>query len=105
MQDTVRQIALEFRSRLEAVVPVLDFRVFGSRARNDAREDSDLDIFIKVAELDRPLREKVHDLAWEVGFEHNCIIATFVVTEAQLQTEAVGANPLIAKVFKEGVVV
>jgi uncharacterized protein len=105
MQDTDRQIALEFRSRLEAITPILDLRVFGSRAGDNAYNDSDLDIFIKLAELDRPLREKIHDLAWEMGFEHDRVVSTFVVTEAQVQTEAVGASPLLVKVLKEGVTV
>lgn len=105
IQDCDRQIVLEFRSRLEAVMPILDLRVFGSRVRGDAQEDSDLDVFIKVADLDRSLREKIHDLAWEVGFEHDRVISTFVVTEMQMQMGAVGASPLLSKVLVEGVVV
>lgn len=105
MQDTDRQIALELRTQLEPIVPILDFRIFGSRAGNHAREDSDLDIFIKVSEIDRPLREKIHDIAWEVGFEHDHIISTFVVTEAQIQTGAVGASPIMSKVLDEGIAI
>ncbi len=37
-----RNIANEFRRRLEQVVPIRDFVVFGSRARGDAAPDSDL---------------------------------------------------------------
>ena len=28
-------------------------------------------MFIKVAEIDRSLREKIYDIAWEVGFEYD----------------------------------
>jgi len=105
MEPSDQKIALDFRSRLEAMIPILDLRIFGSRSRGDAREDSDLDVFIKVERLDRSLREKIHDLAWEVGFEYDRVISTFVVTEVQIQEGAIGASPLLAKVLAEGITV
>lgn len=103
IQDSERKIVSEFRFHLEAIIPILDLRVFGSRARGDATEESDLNVFIKVAELDRSCREKISDLAWEVGFKYDLVISTFVVTEAQVETGAIGASPLLSKVLQEGI--
>ncbi len=98
-----RTIAREFQQRLMAIVPVLDMRVFGSRARGDATEESDLDVFIEVETLTKTLRERIFDLAWEVGFEMDRVISTIVVTRDDLQHGAAGANPLIRQVEREGV--
>jgi predicted nucleotidyltransferase len=105
IRDSDRRIVSEFRSRLEAIIPILDLRVFGSRARGDATEESDLDVFIKITELDRSCREKISDLAWEVGFKYDLVISTFVVTEAQVKRGAIGASPLLSKVLQEGIIV
>lgn len=105
MENLDFQIANEFRCRLESITPVVDMGIFGSHARGDAQPDSDLDVFIKVDFLDRSLREMIYDLAWEIGFQYDRVISTFVVTEEQVKYGAVGANPLLSQVMKEGILV
>lgn len=46
-----------------------DVRIFGSRARGDARIDSDLDLFVLMRDDDRELRNQLMDLAWDVAYE------------------------------------
>lgn len=98
-----RQIAKEFQRRLTAVVPILDLHVFGSRARGNATPDSDLDIFIEVETLTPQLRQQISEIAWEVGFEMDRVISTIVATRDQLEHGAMGANPLVLNVEREGV--
>lgn len=98
-----RQIAQEFQHRLTKVVPILDLRVFGSRARGNAAPASDLDIFIEVETLTPELRQQISEIAWEVGFEFDRVISTIVATPDQLEHGAMGANPLILNIEREGV--
>ncbi len=98
-----QEIAREFRRRLSGVVDVRDLIVFGSRARGDSASDSDLDIFVEVSELTPEARRRISEIAWEVGFELDRVISTVVATRDQLQNGAMGANPLILNIEREGV--
>ena len=98
-----RKIAREFQRRLTSLVQVLDLRVFGSRARGDAEPDSDLDLFIEVETCTQELRQRISEVAWEVGFEMDRVICTVVTTPFDLEHGAMGANPLILNVQREGV--
>jgi predicted nucleotidyltransferase len=103
LTETDRHIAREFQHRLANIVPILDLRVFGSRARGDAVPDSDLDVFIEVEACTPELRKRISEVAWEVGFEMERIISTVVTTRHELEHGAMGANPLVLTVEREGV--
>ena len=59
------------------VVPLLDLRVFDSRARGDAAPDSDLDVFIELEACTLELHQRISEVAWEVGLEMDRMIPTF----------------------------
>jgi predicted nucleotidyltransferase len=98
-----RRIVREFRRRLSEIAPVRDLRVFGSRARGNPAPDSDLDVFIELEEATPELREQISEIAWEVGFELDRVISTVVATREDLEQGAMGANPLVLNVEREGV--
>lgn len=103
LAEADRQIAREFQRRLADIVPILNLRVFGSRVRGDASPDSDLDIFIELETCTPKLRQRISEIAWEVGFEMGRVISTVVTTRAELEQGAMGANPLVLSVEREGI--
>jgi uncharacterized protein len=103
MTDQDGQVAREFRGRLAEITPVRDLVVFGSRARGDAEPDSDMDIFVELEDVTPELREQISEIAWEVGFERDRVITTIVATRDDLEHGAMGANPLMLSIEREGV--
>jgi len=57
------EIAKELKRRLSRSVDLVAFKVFGSRARGDSDEYSDMDVFVEVETIDRPAKERILDIA------------------------------------------
>jgi predicted nucleotidyltransferase len=104
MRDRDIQIARKLKDRLSSVVTLIDFKVFGSRARGDADEYSDLDVFIEVETLDRELKDKISDIAWEVGFYNDCIhISPLIFTRYEIEESPLRISSIVQVIAEEGV--
>ncbi len=96
-------IAKQLKKRLSEVVQLVDLSVFGSRARGDADEYSDMDVFVEVESLDKGTREKVLDIAWEVGFENFLVIAPLIFSRNELENTALRSSPIVKVIAREGI--
>jgi uncharacterized protein len=75
-----------FLDRLRALpdIDVTEARLFGSRARGEGHEHSDLDVAVVLASDARRHRYRIYDLAYDIGLAHGVQLAPLVLDEARL---------------------
>lgn len=97
--NTLRQRA---RAVLERRPDVIEVRLFGSLARDEARPGSDADLFVIVRDGARPFLERLADIAREFGgVGIGCDVIVFTESESRALR---GRGGLFARaVFDEGV--
>jgi len=103
MKENDRTVAQELKRRLAGVATVVDFRVFGSRARGSAGEDCDLDVFVEVEAVDAAPRDAIEAGIWEVSFQHWIVISPFIVTRQELEETALRSSPIVPTILEDGV--
>lgn len=96
-------IAKELKEKLSRIAHLIDFRVFGSRARGDESEYSDMDVFIEVERLDKHLKEKIRDIVWETGFENSLYISPLIFTRNEIENSPLKVSPILKNINEEGV--
>lgn len=87
----------------ERGVPLHSTVLFGSRARGDHDPDSDYNVLVVVASLDRMIRKTISDCAWEAGFQDCLVIVPVVITRDEMEHSPLRSSLLMRAVREEGI--
>jgi uncharacterized protein len=90
------QLEQQYQERLDRVI------LFGSQARGEATEDSDIDVLIV---LDDPVNASVEirqtsEFVAQLCLEHNVLISRFFMARSRFETEN---TPLLRNIRREGI--
>jgi predicted nucleotidyltransferase len=72
---------LKYRLRSLLGPSLVRLDLFGSRARGDESEESDIDVAVVVRALDGSLRERILAMVADVELEHRVPLSTVLVSE------------------------
>lgn len=103
MLDKELKIVETFKELVSQRVTVLEVRVFGSRARGDASEDSDLDVLVVVDHLDHEIDKYISECAWEAGFPEDIVLMPMAISIDNLKNSPLRESVFIRNVYREGV--
>ena len=105
MQGKDLKIAEKFKSLVSQRVKVHEVKIFGSRARGTATEESDLDVLIVVDRLDHALERYISECAWEAGFPEDVVVMPVAIGIDDVRNSPLSESVFIKAVYREGVAV
>lgn len=94
------RIARKVKRRLAEIAPVRRLVVYGSRARGNPTQYSDLDLYIELdAPLNSKLRNMIREIAWEISLDSGVVISTLVASDR------LSGQPIVKAIETEGIAV
>ncbi|MFZ3066340.1 MAG: nucleotidyltransferase domain-containing protein [Nitrospirota bacterium] len=102
----VQGILDELKGKLRRLygIRLLKLILYGSYARNEAWEGSDIDVAVLLAGRISPMREidRMLDVITDINLKYNTLISIYPVSEDSLKTVK---SPLLLNIEKEGVII
>ena len=98
--DAFREIKAQVKERFH----VVDFLLYGSAAKGEAEDESDLDLMIILsAPVSRIRRHEITDIAFDVNLKFGTNFSTLVVDRESWESGLVSVLPLREEIMREGI--
>ena len=94
------QIINKFKAAVEDKYSISAIKLFGSFARGDNTEISDIDIMVKLPIVNREIEEDLYNIAYDLELEYDCLL------DIVLLPDDIGQHiPIYVNIEKEGVLI
>lgn len=103
MPENNKMIAMELKRKLKEKMVIVDFKLFGSRARGDESEYSDMDVFLEVERVNKKIKREILEIVWEVGFSHGIVISPLIFTRNEIEKSALRSSAIVKNIMEEGI--
>ena len=92
-----------FSERVRERFPDARIWAYGSRARGNATEESDLDVCVVVKNLDDTTDQAIMGIAWQIGFNHDLVISTVTYSQQEFDEGPCSESPLVQNILSAGI--
>ncbi|MEW6408648.1 MAG: nucleotidyltransferase domain-containing protein [Nitrospirota bacterium] len=100
-----RDIIKEFKNKAMKQYPgeIINVIVFGSKARGDASEESDIDILVVIKSDNWRTGDNIRDIGYELELKHDLILSIQVVSQKHIAHLKNIRSQFIRNIEREGV--
>lgn len=104
LSEDQQQALAELRERLSGAFEIVAMTLYGSAARGEAEEESDIDLLIVTAvPLSRPVRHQITDIVSEINLRYDTNFSTLVLDQKSWTSGLFSVLPLRDEIIREGV--
>ena len=105
LTEVERQALARFKAVLQSLLgdKLLSIRLFGSRARDEGTEESDLDVLVVVQNKDRALYRRIVEESLNIDLAYDINLAPTILSDEEYRQNREHGTPFYRNVEEEGI--
>ena len=103
MKPNERAALMKVKSEIEKAHRVVDYRIFGSKAKGDDSAESDIDIMIEVEDYTQEIETFIDNTVYKINLEYDCLISALIFGSKELEEGPLRESPIYRSISREGV--
>ena len=102
MKSNERAAVIRLKKELQKVVNLVDYRVFGSKARDEDSPESDIDVMIEVEDYTLEVEALIDELVFAINLDHDCLVSTVIFGSRELAEGPLRESPIYKSISMNG---
>ena len=82
-----------------------DLWLFGSKARGDDTQESDIDVMIQLVETNPETESQIYDIVYEINLKNDTFISVIIFSKYEIHEGPMAESPIYKIIQKEGVLI
>ena len=104
LSSTQSEALRQIKTKVMAGFPVVDVVLYGSVARGEGDDESDVDLMIVISEpITRFRRHEITDIVFDVNLQFGTNFSTLVVDKESWDTGMISVLPLRDEIMRDGI--
>lgn len=103
LSENERTALAKLKKALEERFNLIDFRVFGSKARGEAAPESDVDVMIEIEDYNPITESAIDEIVFTINLEYDCFISAVIFGRRELEEGPLAESPLYRVIEREGI--
>ncbi|OGF61535.1 MAG: hypothetical protein A2Y62_01775 [Candidatus Fischerbacteria bacterium RBG_13_37_8] len=104
LKENERKALHSLKNILSDKFDLLDFRIYGSKARGDATDESDIDVMIILYKVNSDIRSQIYDVVFKINLENDTFISITIFNKKEIEEGPMSESPIYKTIQKEGIV-
>lgn len=103
MKSNEHAAVIKLKNELSKTINLLDFRVFGSKARGEESTESDIDVMIEVENYTQEVEELIDKLVFKINIDNDCLISVVIFGSKELHKGPLRESPIYKSISRESI--
>ena len=103
LSESEKEVLAEVVEALRADFGALEVVLYGSAARDDLEEGSDIDLLVVLPEVDWEIEQQISDCCFDAGLKCGRVISTVCFGRDEIGESPLRVSPFVLNVRREGI--
>lgn len=95
----------KLKAALARDFPLVELRLFGSKARGDSDKESDIDVLVVLEDYNWETRKAVSKLCFDINIEYGVLLVPVLYSRSEYGSDLTKVTPFYQAVVREGVLI